>query len=143
VEGESYEAHLYADFSSLPPLPPLHVQIFSSESFIETTSIYFLPLLWEIKFHTRTVPRFYVTFRNMFRSFFYGEALLAPAQPRSRRTNPCRLSVADIQYVRPTPTTGDRLLLSRYLLRDIILYYMQTCLISEDVVYKCDAVNTV
>jgi hypothetical protein len=40
--------------SSLPPLPPSWVQIFSPAPSSKRTSMYILPLVWEIKFHTCT-----------------------------------------------------------------------------------------
>jgi len=56
VFGEvySYETPHYASFSSILPLLPSQVQIFSSASCSQTPSNYGLPLVWVTKFHIRT-----------------------------------------------------------------------------------------
>jgi len=45
MKRKSYEARYYAAFSSLPPLYPSQVQIFSSAPCSQTRSIYILPLV--------------------------------------------------------------------------------------------------
>jgi len=56
VKRASYEAPHYAVFSSLLPLPPSKVQIFSSAPCSQIPSIYVLLLVWRIKFHIHTKP---------------------------------------------------------------------------------------
>jgi hypothetical protein len=54
VKRTTYEAPHYAVFSSLPPLPPSKVQIFSSAPCSQTLSIYVLLLMLQTKFYTYT-----------------------------------------------------------------------------------------
>jgi len=54
VRCTSYEAPHYAVFSSLPPLPPSEVQMFSSAPCSQTPPICVPSLLWQAKFHTHT-----------------------------------------------------------------------------------------
>jgi hypothetical protein len=69
------------------PCSHVHKSVLPVPILSEMYPIYTLPSYF-FKIHFNIMP--FVTFRNAL--FFYGGELLAPTQPPSWRTTPCRLS---------------------------------------------------